>query len=51
MLCSELKGEVLVCESCGFKLQVVKKWVDACETDACCTVDIICCDKPMKLKE
>lgn len=48
MRSSELKGEFLVCESCGFKLHVAEKW-EACEPEARCSVDIICCGKPMKV--
>lgn len=51
MRCGELKGEFLVCEICGLELQVVEKCGDASGTGACCTVDLICCDKPMRLKE
>jgi len=53
MNCSELKeGQILVCEACGFELQVVKACGEACcSTDACCTGNITCCGEPMKLKQ
>jgi len=38
-------GQILYCENCGVELKVVK------DCDASCICKIICCDRPMKLKE
>ena len=54
MNCGELKeGQVLVCEGCGFELKVIKECTDeSCATDVCTTdEEMMCCGKPMKLKQ
>ncbi len=52
MRCNEMKkGQVLFCGDCGFEVQVIKECGEECELGACCTGDLSCCGKPMKLKE
>ena len=53
MNCSELKeGQVLVCEVCGFELNVINECKDdSCTKDVCSTGEMMCCGEPMKLKQ
>lgn len=37
--------QILYCDTCGVELKVIK------DCDSTCVCNIICCDKPMKLKE
>lgn len=36
--------QILCCETCGVELKVVK------DCDTTCPCNIVCCEKPMKLK-
>lgn len=38
-------GQILCCDNCGVELKVVK------DCDCTCACNIICCDKPMQIKE
>ena len=38
-------GQILYCDKCGVELKVIK------DCDSTCTCSIICCERPMKLKE
>jgi len=38
-------GQILSCETCGVELEVVK------DCDTSCVCNIICCGRPMTLKE
>ena len=38
-------GQVLYCEKCGVELKVIK------DCDSTCACNIICCGRPLKLKE
>jgi hypothetical protein len=38
-------GQILFCDQCGVELKVVK------DCDATCPCNIICCEKPLRLKE
>ena len=45
--CSNMKkGDVYVCEDCGFEIQVLKEC-----TECCCSTEFMCCEKPMTLKK
>ena len=39
------KDQVLVCDTCGVKLKVIQ------DCDSTCACNIICCGKPLQLKE
>jgi hypothetical protein len=39
------KGQILFCDNCGVELEVVK------DCDSTCACNIICCEKPMRIKE
>ena len=52
--CTDLKlHQVWACENCGLEIKVVKECNCSHEQSKVCTPDLclMCCDKPLKLKE
>jgi hypothetical protein len=51
MSCNDLKkGDVLVCEECGFEMKVSKACHCGDEEGACADQGFTCCGTPMKVK-
>ena len=49
--CYELKkGDILVCDECGFKMEIIEECGENCKKRGCCDVtELMCCGEPMKI--
>jgi hypothetical protein len=51
MCCNLKKGQSIICEQCGFELEVINECSQDCDGQNCCNAsDLVCCGKPMKFK-